>query len=156
MPARRQTSDERRAAIWRGLSRSEKRALCLMGPSGAGKTTTLREILQSRGVEARWAAARELVGEMVEALRAGDWERWVEALASDPRPLVLEHAEDLQGRPRTMEELHHLLDRRLSRGHPVLITVTLSAACEDVVAWLSQCADVIRMGRSRRVPRTAR
>ncbi len=150
VPERSLSPSECRAAIGRAVSPAGRRTLCLMGPSGAGKTTTLRETLHSRGVESRWAAARDVVDGMVEALRADGYEPWLEAATSEPRALVLEHAEDLRGRPRTMEELRRLFDRRLSRRHPVIVTLTPSAACDDVVAWLRQYADVIRMRRPRR------
>lgn len=86
---------------------------------------------------------------MVAAVRANRYERWCEVLASDPRPLVMEHLEDLRGRPRTLEELRRCMERRLSHGGTTILTLTLTASAVDVLEWVSQCADVICDSRPR-------
>lgn len=81
------------------------------------------------------------------------FERWCEVLESDPRPLVMEHLEDLRGRPRTLEELRRCMERRLSHGGTTILTLTLTAAADDVLDSVSQYAGVICDSRPRRSQR---
>jgi hypothetical protein len=83
-------------------------------PLGSGKTSRLRAAFHTCGVEPLWTTARDAAGEIVEALQAHHYEPWREAFVSDPRPLVVEHMEDLHGRTRTLEELRQVLVMRLS------------------------------------------
>jgi hypothetical protein len=40
----------------------------------------------------------------------------ISPVAADPRPLVMEHLEDLRGRPRTLVELRRCMERRLGES----------------------------------------
>jgi hypothetical protein len=80
---------------------------------------------------------------MVAALCTDRLDLWREALAGDPHALVVEHVEDLRGRPRTMDELRRCIERRLALGGPTILTLTLAPGAEDVLEWLNQCTDVI-------------
>jgi hypothetical protein len=87
---------------------------------------------------------------MAAAVRADRYERWCEALESDPRPLVMEHLEDLRGRARTLEELRRCMERRLSHGGTTILTLTLTAAADDVLDSVSGYTAVICDSRARR------
>ena len=132
-----------RSRIDRAVSGTLTRLVCVAGRSGIGKTTHLRAAFRASNREARWTTAREAVDGMVAAVRADRYECWREALESDSRPLVMEHLEDLRGRPRTLEELRRCMERRLSHGGTTILTLTLTPGADDVLEWVSQCADVI-------------
>jgi chromosomal replication initiation ATPase DnaA len=132
-----------RSRIDRAVSGEPKRPVCVAGQSGIGKTTHLRAAFRASNQDPRWTTAREAVDEMVAALRADRYGCWREGLENDPRPLVMEHVEDLRGKPRTMEELRRCMERRLSHGGVTILTLTLEPGADDVLAWVSQCADVI-------------
>jgi hypothetical protein len=135
-----------RKAIERTISGDATRPLCLIGPSGSGKTRQLREALRAVALEGLWTTARDTADAVVEALSAGRYDSWREAFAGDPRPLVIEHVEDLRGRHRTLEELRCLLDLRRARGHASLLTLTLEPRSEDVVNWLVECCEPVWTG----------
>jgi chromosomal replication initiation ATPase DnaA len=138
--------DGSRGAIARALAAQAPRPLCLVGRSGGGKTTLLRQALAEDGVEARWTTARDVVDEIVHAMRSGRYDRWREAFARDPRPVVIEHLEDLHGKRQTQQELGQLLDLRLSRGLAVVLTLTLEAKVVEMVEWLGACCDLYWTG----------
>jgi hypothetical protein len=125
------------------------RLVCVAGRSGVGKTAHLRAAFRAISREARWTTAREAADEMAAAVRANRYESWCEALESEPRPLVMEHLEDLRGRPRTLAELRRSMERRLFRGGTTILTLTLTAAADDVLDSVSQYAEVICDSRSR-------
>jgi hypothetical protein len=138
-----------RSRIDRAVS-GAPRLVCIAGRSGIGKTAHLRAAFRASNREARWTTAREAVDEMAAAVRANRYERWCEVLENDPRPLVMEHLEDLRGRPRTLAELRRGMERRLSHGGTTILTLTLTAAADDVLDSVSQYAAVICDGRPRR------
>lgn len=132
-----------RSAIERALSGEATRPLCLIGPSGSGKTRRLREAVRALALEALWTTARDTADAAVQAMRAGRYPSWREAFTSDPRPLVIEHLEDLRGKPRTLEELRCILDVRRSHGHPSVLSLTLEPRSEDVLSWLGECCEPV-------------
>jgi hypothetical protein len=111
--------DGSRGAIARALAAQAPRPLCLVGRSGGGKTTLLRQALAEDGVEARWTTARDVVDEIVHAMRSGRYDRWREAFARD---------------------------LRLSRGLAVVLTLTLEAKVVEMVEWLGACCDLCWTG----------
>jgi chromosomal replication initiation ATPase DnaA len=99
------------AAIERALSAAAPSPLALVGRSGCGKTHLLRTQFALRGVQPTWTTARDLVQSIVGAIQRSG--RGTDTLlADDPRPLVVEHLEDLRGMPRTLQELRLLLEAR--------------------------------------------
>jgi hypothetical protein len=138
-----------RSLIDRAVSGARARLVCVAGRSGVGKTAHLRAAFRASNREARWTTARETVDEMAAAVRANRYERWCEVLERDPRPLVMEHLEDLRGRPLTLEELRRCMERRLSRGGTTILTLTLTAAAGDVLDSVRQYAGVICDSRPR-------
>jgi type II secretory pathway predicted ATPase ExeA len=104
--------------IERALS-ARGRPLALVGRSGCGKTTLLRTALDRPGIEPRWTTARDLAHAMVDAIRRDTQAEGLAALAGEPRALIIEHLEDLRGRPRTLEELRRLLEARRHAGGAV-------------------------------------
>jgi hypothetical protein len=144
-----QLSCRTRSLIDRAVSGAPARLVCVAGRSGVGKTAHLRAAFRASNREARWTTARETVDEMAAAVRANRYERWCEVLEGDPRPLVMEHLEDLRGRPLTLEELRRCMERRLSRGGTTILTLTLTAAAGDVLDSVRQYAGVICDSRPR-------
>jgi hypothetical protein len=138
-----------RSRIDRAVS-GEPRLVCVAGRAGVGKTAHLRAAFQPSGRAARWTTARDAADEMAAAMRANRYESWCEALESDPHPLVVEHLEDLRGRPRTLAELRRCVERRLSRGGTTILTLTLTAAADDVLDSVSRYAAMICDSRPRR------
>ena len=63
-------------------------------------------------------------------------------LATDPRPLVVEHLEDLRGKPSTREELRRLLVLRAANGGATVLTLTAGRDDAEIVKWLDGWADV--------------
>lgn len=123
------------------LYRPRPRPLALRGRSRSGKTTLLRDAARRAGRQTAWSSAFDLANQLVEAIRSGDYERYSAALVGDRRPLCVEHLEDLRGKPRTREELCHLL-KRAARHRPVLLTVTRTRGDADLVRWLRSWAEV--------------
>ncbi len=134
-----------RAIVERAVSSRTRRPLSLAGRSASGKTTLLREALASRAGDARWTTARDLVDEVVEALRSDRFDAYRQAFASDPQPLVVEHVEDLGGKTLTMDELRRLVDGRVLQGHPVILTLTVDRGTDGVLEWLRRFTRVIRL-----------
>jgi chromosomal replication initiation ATPase DnaA len=137
-----------RRAIERTVSGATTRPVGFIGPSGSGKTAHLREAFQQIGVEPRWITARDAFEGIIDALRDDRYDRWREGFENDPRPLVMEHVEDLRGKQRTMEELRHLLDVRQARGNATVLTLTLGPRVDEVVAWLRTFSELIAVRAS--------
>lgn len=97
-------------------------------------------------VEPVFRSAFDLAGEMADALRGDSFDRFRRALTGDERPLVVEHLEDLRGKPSTREELRHLLQSRTDQGHATLLTVTNATGDAEVVEWLDGWTEVILLG----------
>ena len=117
------------------LYRPRRRPLVLCGRTRSGKTTLLREAARTAGRRAVWCSAFDMSNELAEAIRGGVHESYTAALVGDPRPLCVEHLEDLRDKPRTREELRHLLGRVAPR-RPVLLTVTRRRGDAELVRWL--------------------
>jgi chromosomal replication initiation ATPase DnaA len=130
--------------VERALGAAGARPLALVGASASGKTRLLRTTLGARAVEPRWTTARDLVDALVEAVRSGHLDEHREAFTNDPRPLVVEHLEDVRGKTLTQRELQRLVDERIARGHAVFLTLTFHRGAQDVVDWLRACADVVQ------------
>jgi hypothetical protein len=92
-----------------------------------------------------WCSARDLADEMVAAARADRVTSYGSSFAADPRPVCIEHLEDLRGKPRTRHELRHLLQHAAER-RPVLLSLTRSRNDADVLAWLRSWAEVHCVG----------
>ena len=132
-------------AIGRALAAGGSRPLAIVGPSGCGKSTLLRGAMRARGLEPLWLSGFDLVNEMVEAIRADRLNAFRESIANDPRPLVVEHLEDLKGRAWTQAEVRRLFEERVERGNGVLLTLTIGRGAEGVIGWLGQFAEVRRL-----------
>jgi hypothetical protein len=104
-----------KAQVQAQLRRKRPRPLAIEGPSGARKTRLLRELAEAAPVW--WCTARGLADEAVEAMRADRYVAFEKAVATDARPLVIEHIEDLRTKPRTRMELRRVLLAR-GRGRP--------------------------------------
>jgi chromosomal replication initiation ATPase DnaA len=144
MPEPQRLNPDTIAVIQRALASPAKRALALVGASSSGKTSLLRTALGARAVEPRWTTARDLVDAVVEAVRNGHLDEHREAFTNDPRPLVVEHLEDLRSKTLTQRELQRLVDERIARGHAVFLTLTFHRGAQDVIDWLRACADVVQ------------
>jgi hypothetical protein len=59
---------------------------------------------------------------------------------------VIEHVEDLRGKPSTREELRRLLQSRRDLGHATVLTVTSTAGDAEVVEWLEGWSEVLLLG----------
>jgi chromosomal replication initiation ATPase DnaA len=123
------------------------RAIAVRGRSGAGKTTMLHAVARESGIEATWLSARDLVERMVAAIRADAFESFSVSLSDDPRPLVVEHLEDLRGKARTREEIQRLLTQRAEKGHLVVVTLTASQTQgnSEISDWLVRWTEVISL-----------
>lgn len=127
------------------LSHRPSRPLAIMGRTGVGKTTLLRAVAAEAEAEPVWCSAVDLVDQIVEALRCDVYDAWRDALVTDPRPLVVEHLEDLRGKPRTREELRHLLLLRAAKGGATLLTSTGGRGHAEIVGWLGGWADFVSL-----------
>ena len=124
-----------RPRVAAALARRPCRPLAITGRTGAGKTTLLRAVVAKGDLQAAWCPAVDLVERVIEALRCDRFPALRAALVADPRPLVIEHLEDLRGKPRTRVELRSLLEAA-TRRRPVLLTLTRSRGDRDVLRWL--------------------
>jgi chromosomal replication initiation ATPase DnaA len=136
--------DETAAVIDRTLAARAPRPLALVGRSGCGKTTLLRAALEAAGAEPLWTTARALADTIVDAIRRGAHDEVLATLVDEPRPLVIEHLEDVRGMPRTLEELRLLLEARRRRGLPVFLTLTTRPGAGDIARWLVRHAEVAK------------
>jgi len=128
------------------------RPLAIEGRSGAGKTRLLREM--GAGAEGWWwCSARDYAEDAVEAVRAERYPKFVSAVATDARPLVIEHIEDLRARPRTRTELRRALLLRAAAGGTTILTLTTGRGRREIVRWLGQWADVVELARPVASPR---
>lgn len=117
----------------------------LEGVSGCGKTRLLRSVTASAAPDTVWCSARDLADEMVAATRADRLKSYRSGFVADPRPVCIEHLEDLRGKPRTRDELRHLLQLASAR-RPVLLSLTRSRNDADVLSWLRSWAEVHCLG----------
>ena len=131
------------------LSRRPCRPLAITGRTGAGKTTLLRDLVAKGDLEAAWCPAVDLVERVIEALRCDRYAALRAALVADPRPLVIEHLEDLRAKPRTREEIRRLLLSRAANGAASLLTLTAGPGDAEIVRWLGGWADVVSLDRAR-------
>ena len=136
--------DRTAAAIDRTLAARGPHPLALVGRSGCGKTTLLRAALDAAGAQPMWTTAGALADTIVDAIRRGAHDEALATLADEPRPLVIEHLEDLHGMTRTLEELRRLVEARRRRGLPVFLTLTTQPGAEGVARWLARHAEVAR------------
>jgi hypothetical protein len=58
---------------------------------------------------------------------------------------VVEHLEDLRGKPSTREELRRLLAIRAARGGATVLTLTAGRGDTEIVGWLDGWADVVSL-----------
>jgi chromosomal replication initiation ATPase DnaA len=133
------------------LRRKAIRPLAIEGRSGSGKTQLLRELWPEAQLT-RWSSARDLIDEAVEAVRADRYAAFEEAMATDERPLVVEHIEDLRAKPRTREELKRALCLRAAGGRPTVLTLTTGRGRSEIVRWLGRWADLTSLDPRRRRP----
>jgi hypothetical protein len=138
--------DTVRAKVRAVLLRRTSRTLAIEGPSGAGKTRLLREVTAEAG-PAWWCAATDLVQEAVDALRGDRYAAFTTSLATDPRPLVIEHIEDLRAKPRTRAELRRALLLRAAEGRATILTLTTGRGRSEIMRWLARWADVASLDR---------
>ena len=131
------------------LSRRPCRPLAITGRTGAGKTTLLRDLVAKGDLEAAWCPAVDLVERVIEALRCDRYAALRAALVADPRPLVIEHLEDLRAKPRTREEIRRLLLSRAANGSASILTLTTGPGGAEIVRWLGGWADVVSLDRPR-------
>lgn len=136
--------DQTAAAIDRTLAARGPRPLALVGRSGCGKTALLQTALDAAGAQPTWTTARALADTLVDAIRRGAHDEALATLVDEPRPLVIEHLEDLHGMTRTLEELRRLVEARRRRGLPVFLTLTTQPGAEGVARWLARHAEVAR------------
>jgi chromosomal replication initiation ATPase DnaA len=139
------TAADIRPRVVAALSDRPCRAFAISGRTGVGKTTLLRAVTAEGDLEPVWYSAVELVERVVEALRCEGYAALRAALATDPRPLVVEHLEDLRGRPSTREELRRLLLLRAARGGATVLTLTAGRDDTEIVGWLDGWADVVSL-----------
>ncbi len=119
--------------------------MAIVGASGTGKTSLLRSTFAAIGVEPRWTTARAVVDELVDAIRGDRIVQVRHAFLEDPRPLVVEHLEDLRRLARTQHELQRLAEARVAAGRAVVLTLTADRRTRDVAAWLRRFADVVEV-----------
>ena len=82
---------------------------------------------------------------MAQAIRDDRLAVYRSGLTEDPRPLCVEHLEDLRGRPATREELRHILAHAASR-RPILLTLTRARGDAEVAAWLRPWTEIVSLG----------
>lgn len=126
------------------LDRRGSRPLVVEGPSGAGKTTLLRAVTAEAGPCWWWTAA-DFAYEAAEAIRGARHRSFTSTLVADPRPLVIEHLEDLEGKTRTREELERALLVRAERGGATILTLTAGRGRAETLRWLSPWADIVSL-----------
>jgi chromosomal replication initiation ATPase DnaA len=136
---------EIRPCIVAALSHRPCRPLAIAGRTGVGKTTLLRALAAEADLQPVWCSAVDVVEQFVEALRCDVYDAWRHALVSDPRPLVVEHLEDLREKPRTREELRRLLLLKAANGGAVLLTSTGGRGQAEIVRWLDGWADIVSL-----------
>jgi hypothetical protein len=85
---------------------------------------------------------------MVQAMRNDRLAVYRAGLTEDPRPLCVEHLEDLGGRPATREELRLVL-AQAAGSRPILLTLTRARGDAEVAAWLRPWTEIVSLGRSR-------
>jgi hypothetical protein len=134
---------EAQDAIRRALDAAAGRPVCVVGPSGSGKTTHLRAVFAADERAPVWTTARDTVDSLVAAMRQDPAARWQAAFTDEPRPVVVEHLEDMRGRLRTMDVLRDVFEMRASLGHRTVLSLTLGPGAEAVLAWVKDFADVI-------------
>jgi chromosomal replication initiation ATPase DnaA len=136
------TADDVRPRVVAALSDRRFRPLAISGRTGVGKTTLLRAVATEGDIEAVWYSAADLVERIVEALRSDGYVVLRAALATDPRLLVVEHLEDLRGKPSTRQELRRLLLLRAANSGATVLTLTAGRDDAEIVRWLDGWADV--------------
>lgn len=139
------TAADIRRRVVRAFTDRRLRPFAISGPSGVGKTTLLRAAVAEGAFEPVWYPAVDLVERVVEALRCDRYSAVRADLATDPRPLVVEHLEDLRGKPRTREELRRLLVLRAAAGGAIVLTLTAGRGDAEIVRWLDGWADVVSL-----------
>ena len=139
------TAADIRPRVVAALSDRPCRPFAISGRTGVGKTTLLRAVTAEGDIEPVWCSAVDLVERVVGALRCEGYAALRAALATDPRPLVVEHLEDLRGKPRTREELRRLLVLRAARGGATVLTLTAGRDDTEIVGWLDGWADVVSL-----------
>jgi chromosomal replication initiation ATPase DnaA len=140
MPA----ADQIRSRVAAALTHHPRRPLAIAGRTGSGKTTLLRALAAEGDRHPVWCPAVDLAGLLVEAVRSDRYAALRASIAADPQPLVVEHLEDLRGKPRTRAELRSLLEAA-SRRRPVVLTLTRARSDGDVFRWLRRWAEVISL-----------
>jgi hypothetical protein len=139
------TAADIRPRVVAALSDRPCRPFAISGRTGVGKTTLLRAVTAEGDLEPVWYSAVDLVERVVEALRCDRYAALRAALATDPRPLVVEHLEDLRGKPSTREELRRLLVLRAASGGATVLTLTAGRDDAEIVRWLDGWADVVSL-----------
>lgn len=137
-------ADQVRRRVAAALAHYPCRPLAITGRTGSGKTRLLRALAPEGDREAAWCPAADLVGRVAESIECDRYPALRAALADDPRPLVVEHLEDLRGKPRTRTELRSLLETA-SQRRPVLLTLTRARRDRDVLRWLRSWAEVVSL-----------
>ncbi len=99
--------------------------LLIYSPSGLGKTHLLAAIgrqvrLEQPDMRVAYASTEALVGELLDALRRGDLERFRAGFA-ETDVLLVDDLQFLAGHPETQEELLQLLDALIRRGRQVVL-----------------------------------
>ena len=140
------TADELAPALRSAFSKAAPAPVAIRGCTRAGKTTLVRRVASECRVEPTFRSAFDLAGEMVAAIRGDCFDRFRRALTEDERPLVVEHLEDLRGKPSTREEFRHLLQSRTDQGHATILTVTNATGDAEVVEWLDGWTEVLLLG----------
>ena len=133
-----------RRRVAAALAHQPCRPLAITGRTGSGKTRLLRALAPEGDREAVWCPAADLVGRVAESIECDRYSALRVALVDDPRPLVVEHLEDLRGKPRTRKELRSLLETA-SRRRPVLLTLTRARRDREVLRWLRSWAEVVSL-----------
>ena len=136
-------ADELAPAVRAAFSKAAHAPVAIRGRTRAGKTTLLRRVASECRVEPVFRSAVDLTREMADAIRSDRFDRYRSALTGDERPLVVEHLEDLRGKPSTREELRHLLQSRRDQGHATLLTVTNATGDAEVIEWLEGWSEVL-------------
>ena len=123
------------------LTRPGSAPLALEGRSGSGKTTLLRSLARSAAPQTVWYSAFDLTQELVGAIREGSYDVCRARIAEDPRPICIEHLEDLRGKPATRDEVRRLL-LSAAAHRPVVVTLTRARGDAEVLEWLRPWAEV--------------